>query len=102
MTASSRPTRRSIPGNSGGPLFNLKGEVIGINNRLISPVGANIGVGFAIPAEEAVPVVESLKKGVRPERGYLGISINPVGEDLADALGLEKNRGEFVAACRTR
>jgi serine protease Do len=85
------------PGNSGGPLFNLKGEVVGINNRLISPVGANIGVGFAIPAEEAVPVVESLKKGIRPERGYLGISITPVGEDLADALGLEKNRGEFVA-----
>ena len=50
------------PGNSGGPLFNLKGEVVGINNRLISPVGANIGVGFAIPAEEAIPVVESLKK----------------------------------------
>jgi serine protease Do len=84
------------PGNSGGPLFNLKGEVIGINNRLISPIGANIGVGFAIPADEAIPVVESLKKGVRPERGYLGISIAPVGADLADALGLEKNRGEFV------
>ena len=85
------------PGNSGGPLFNLKGEVVGINNRLISPVGANIGVGFAIPADEAIPVIESLKKGVRPERGYLGISITPVSEDLADALGLEKNRGEFVA-----
>jgi serine protease Do len=85
------------PGNSGGPLFNLKGEVIGINNRLISPVGANIGVGFAIPAEEAVPVVESLRKGERPERGYLGVSIQPLSEDTADALGLEKNRGEFVA-----
>lgn len=85
------------PGNSGGPLFNLKGEVVGINNRLISPVGANIGVGFAIPADEAISVIESLKKGVRPERGYLGISITPVSEDLADALGLEKNRGEFVA-----
>ena len=85
------------PGNSGGPLFNLKGEVVGINNRLISPVGANIGVGFAIPAEEAIPVIESLKKGVRPERGYLGISIRPVSEEVADALGLEKNRGEFVA-----
>ena len=85
------------PGNSGGPLFNLKGEVVGINNRLISPIGANIGVGFAIPADEAIPVIESLKKGVRPERGYLGISITPVSEDLADALGLEKNRGEFVA-----
>lgn len=84
------------PGNSGGPLFNLKGEVIGINNRLISPVGANIGVGFAIPAEEAVPVVESLRKGERPERGYFGISIQPVDETLADALGLEKNRGELV------
>ncbi|WP_343032362.1 trypsin-like peptidase domain-containing protein [Sphingorhabdus lacus] len=84
------------PGNSGGPLFNLKGEVIGINNRLISPIGANIGVGFAIPAEEAKPVIESLKKGVRPERGYLGVGIRPVNEKLADSLGIEKNRGEEV------
>jgi serine protease Do len=84
------------PGNSGGPLFNLQGKVIGINNRLISPVGANIGVGFAIPAEEAAPVVESLRKGVRPERGYLGIGIQPVGTDMADALGIDKNKGEFV------
>lgn len=84
------------PGNSGGPLFNLDGKVIGINNRLISPVGANIGVGFAIPAEEAIPVIESLRKGVRPERGYLGIGIQPVGADMADALGIDKNKGEFV------
>jgi serine protease Do len=84
------------PGNSGGPLFNLQGKVIGINNRLISPVGANIGVGFAIPAEEAIPVIESLKKGIRPERGYLGVRIEPVGSDMADALGIPKNRGEFV------
>ncbi|MFN7323125.1 MAG: S1C family serine protease, partial [Sphingomonadales bacterium] len=84
------------PGNSGGPLFNLQGKVIGINNRLISPVGANIGVGFAIPAEEALPVIESLRKGVRPERGYLGIGIQQVGPDMADALGIDKNRGEFV------
>ena len=84
------------PGNSGGPLFNLEGKVIGINNRLISPVGANIGVGFAIPAEEAMPVIESLKKGVSPERGYLGIGIQPVGADMADALGIDKNKGEFV------
>ncbi len=85
------------PGNSGGPLFNLQGEVIGINNRLISPVGANIGVGFAIPSDEAIPVIESLKKGVRPERGYLGVTPTPLGPDLADALGLEKNQGEFIA-----
>lgn len=84
------------PGNSGGPLFNLRGEVIGINNRLISPIGANIGVGFAIPAEEAKPVIESLKKGVRPERGYLGVGIRPVNEKLADSLGIDKNRGEEV------
>lgn len=84
------------PGNSGGPLFNLEGKVIGINNRLISPVGANIGVGFAIPAEEAIPVVESLKKGVAPQRGYLGIGIQAVGADMADALGIDKNKGEFV------
>lgn len=88
------------PGNSGGPLFNLEGKVVGINNRLISPVGANIGVGFAIPAEEARPVIESLKKGVRPERGYLGIGIRPLTEDLADALGIEKNRGEVVGNIR--
>jgi serine protease Do len=85
------------PGNSGGPLFNMQGEVIGINNRLISPVGANIGVGFAIPADEAIPVIESLKKGVRPERGYLGVTPTPIGPDLVDALGLEKNQGEFLA-----
>lgn len=87
------------PGNSGGPLFNLKGEVIGINNRLISPVGANIGVGFAIPAEEAMPVVEALRKGQRPERGYLGIGIRgPVPADMADALGLDKNKGEVIGS----
>lgn len=84
------------PGNSGGPLFNLEGKVIGINNRLISPVGANIGVGFAIPAEEAMPVIESLKKGVRPERGYLGIGIQPLSADTADAVGIAKNKGELV------
>jgi serine protease Do len=84
------------PGNSGGPLFNLQGKVIGINNRLISPIGANIGVGFAIPVEEAIPVLDSLKKGIRPERGYLGIGIRPVNERLADSLGIAKNKGEEV------
>lgn len=84
------------PGNSGGPLFNLKGKVIGINNRLISPIGANIGVGFAIPAEEAQPVIDALKKGKRPERGFLGIGISPVTDDMSDALGISKERGEFV------
>lgn len=83
-------------GNSGGPLFDLHGNVVGINNMLISPVGANIGVNFAIPAEAAIPVINALKSGEKIQRGYLGISIAPVDEDLAAALGLPKERGEFV------
>ncbi|WP_447759932.1 trypsin-like peptidase domain-containing protein [Sphingopyxis panaciterrae] len=83
-------------GNSGGPLFDLQGNVVGINNMLISPVGANIGVNFAIPADAAIPVIDSLRSGEKIERGYLGIGIAPVDEDLAAALGLPKDRGEFV------
>nr|WP_208417813.1 Do family serine endopeptidase [Sphingopyxis panaciterrae] len=83
-------------GNSGGPLFDLQGNVVGINNMLISPVGANIGVNFAIPADAAIPVIDSLRSGAKIERGYLGIGIAPVDEDLAAALGLPKDRGEFV------
>ncbi len=83
-------------GNSGGPLFDLQGNVVGINNMLISPVGANIGVNFAIPAEAAIPVIEALRAGEPVERGYLGIAIVPVSEDLAAAMGLPKDRGELV------
>jgi serine protease Do len=83
-------------GNSGGPLFDLQGNVVGINNMLISPVGANIGVNFAIPADAAAPVIAALKAGEAPQRGYLGIGIAPVGEDFAAALGLPKDRGEIV------
>ncbi|MEQ8742089.1 Do family serine endopeptidase [Parasphingorhabdus sp.] len=83
-------------GNSGGPMFDLNGNVIGINNAIISPTGGNVGIGFAIPAEVAAPIVETLKKGRTIERGYLGVQISALSEDLADSLGLEKNRGEFV------
>ena len=83
-------------GNSGGPLFDLQGNVVGINNMLISPVGANIGVNFAIPADAAIPVINALRAGETVQRGYLGIGIAPVDEDLAAALGLPKDRGEFV------
>jgi serine protease Do len=86
------------PGNSGGPLFNLDGKVIGINNRLISPTGANIGVGFAIPVDEIKVVVDSLRKGGRPQRGYLGIQIRPLEAKTAEALGLPKNRGEVIGS----
>lgn len=83
-------------GNSGGPMFDLNGNVIGINNAIISPTGGNVGIGFAIPAEVAAPIVETLKAGQTIERGYLGVQISGLSEDLADSLGLEKNRGEFV------
>ena len=83
-------------GNSGGPLFDMHGNVIGINNAIFSPSGGSVGIGFAIPADIAAPIVEKLRSGVAIERGYLGVSIQPVTEDVASALGLPKNRGEFV------
>lgn len=83
-------------GNSGGPLFDMKGQVIGINNAIFSPSGGSVGIGFAIPAEIAQPIVEKLMKGEEIVRGYLGVSIQPVDDDLANSLGLRKNRGELV------
>ena len=83
-------------GNSGGPMFDLDGNVIGINSALISPTGASVGIGLAIPAEAAKPVIDSLMKGQRPQRGYLGVSLQPVDEDLAPALGIPKDTGELV------
>jgi serine protease Do len=83
-------------GNSGGPMFDLNGNVIGINSALISPNGASVGIGLAIPAELAKPVIDSLMKGQRPQRGYLGVGLQPVDEDLAPALGIAKNTGEIV------
>lgn len=83
-------------GNSGGPLFDMQGNVIGVNNAIISPTGGSVGIGFAIPAEIAAPIVEQLKNGQEVERGYLGVSIQPVDDDLAESLGLERNRGEIV------
>jgi serine protease Do len=84
-------------GNSGGPMFDLNGNVIGINTAIFSPTGGNVGIGFAIPAEEAKPVIDALKKGGRVQRGYLGVGIQPITDEIATALGLPKNRGEIVA-----
>jgi serine protease Do len=83
-------------GNSGGPMFDMQGNVIGINNAIFSPTGGSVGIGFAIPADTAAPIVKKLIAGQTIERGYLGIQINPVTDDLASSLGLQKNRGEFV------
>lgn len=84
-------------GNSGGPLFDMQGNVIGINSQILSPTGGNVGIGFAIPAEQARPIVETLMKGGTPQRGYLGVGIQPIDNDLASALGIERNRGELIA-----
>jgi serine protease Do len=83
-------------GNSGGPLFDMQGNVIGINNAIFSPSGGSVGIGFAIPAETAAPIVQALISGEEILRGYLGVQIQPVTEDFADALGLEERRGEFI------
>ena len=83
-------------GNSGGPLFDMQGNVIGINNAIFSPSGGSVGIGFAIPAEIAAPIINQLRRGEEIERGYLGVRIQPVNDDLADALGIDRNRGEFV------
>ncbi|MCW1383318.1 Do family serine endopeptidase [Novosphingobium sp. KCTC 2891] len=83
-------------GNSGGPMFDMSGNVIGINNAIFSPTGGSVGIGFAIPAEIAAPIVEKLKNGQAIERGYLGVRIQQLSDDLAASLGLAKNRGEFI------
>jgi serine protease Do len=83
-------------GNSGGPMFDLSGNVIGINSALISPTGASVGIGLAIPAEAAKPVIDSLRRGQRPQRGYLGVGLQPLDENIAESLGLPKDRGEIV------
>lgn len=83
-------------GNSGGPMFDMQGNVIGINNAIFSPTGGSVGIGFAIPAEIAAPIVEKLRNGQPIERGYLGVRIQQLSDDLAASLGLAKNRGEFI------
>ena len=83
-------------GNSGGPMFNLNGDVIGINSQIYSQSGGNIGIGFAIPASEAKPIIDTLMKGKSVQRGYLGVGIQPVNDDIAGALGLPKNQGEII------
>ena len=83
-------------GNSGGPMFDIAGNVIGINTALISPTGGNVGIGFAIPAEQARPIIEALRRGQRVQRGYIGVSLQPLDESVATALGIPKDRGELI------
>ena len=84
-------------GNSGGPLFNLAGEVIGINTAILSPSGGSIGIGFATPSDSVEPVIAQLEKFGETRRGWLGVRIQPVDEAIADSLGLKQAEGALVA-----
>ncbi len=83
-------------GNSGGPLFNGRGEVIGINTAIFSPSGGSIGIGFAVPTALAAPVIAQLKEYGRTHRGWLGVKIQEVSEEVAESVGLGKPRGALV------
>jgi serine protease Do len=85
------------PGNSGGPLVNLKGEVIGINTAIASRSGGSSGVGFAIPSDMVRRVMESILDNGRVDRGWLGVGIQDLDEDLARSFGLKSTRGALVS-----
>lgn len=86
------------PGNSGGPLINMRGEVVGINSQIYSRSGGFMGISFAIPMDEAVRVSDQLRNSGRVSRGRIGVTIEPVGKDLAESIGLGKPSGALVRA----
>ncbi|MEW5770662.1 MAG: DegQ family serine endoprotease [Pseudomonadota bacterium] len=89
------------PGNSGGPLFNLNGEVVGMNSQIISRSGGYMGLSFAIPIDVAMDIAEQLKSGGKVERGRLGVMIQDVTADLADSFGLKAPQGALVSEVET-
>ncbi|AEV36992.1 Serine protease [Pseudovibrio sp. FO-BEG1] len=84
-------------GNSGGPAFNVKGEVVGVNSAIVSPSGGNVGIAFAIPAQTAKKIISDLKEDGAVTRGWLGVQIQPVTKDIAESLGLDNENGTLVA-----
>ncbi|WP_088348036.1 MULTISPECIES: Do family serine endopeptidase [Rhodomicrobium] len=85
-------------GNSGGPLFNMEGEVVGINTAIISPTGGSIGIGFAVPSSTASQVIGQLKQYGETRRGWLGVRIQSVNEEIAESVGLTGSGGALVAS----
>ena len=84
------------PGNSGGPLINMRGEVIGVNSQIYSRSGGFMGISFAIPMDEAIRVSDQLRAGGRVSRGRIGVQIEPVTKEVAEASGLGKPQGALV------
>jgi serine protease Do len=89
-------------GNSGGPLFNLDGEVIGVNTAIYSPTGSSVGIGFAVPAKTAIAVINQLREFGETRRGWLGVRIQQVTEDLAESLAIKPARGALIAGVDDR
>jgi len=85
-------------GNSGGPTFNLNGQVVGVNTAIFSPSGGSVGIAFDIPASTAKQVVEDLMKNGSVQRGWLGVEIQPVTKDIAESLGLKSDKGALVSS----
>src|SRR5213075_2848417 len=84
-------------GNSGGPLFNLNGEVVGVNTAIISPSGGSIGIGFAVPSNSAVAVIDQLREFKEVRRGWLGVKIQQVTDEIAESLNIKPARGALIA-----
>jgi serine protease Do len=89
-------------GNSGGPLFNLNGEVVGVNTAIISPSGGSIGIGFAVPSNSALAVIDQLRQYGETRRGWLGVRIQQVTDDIAESLNVKPPRGALVAGVDDR
>ncbi len=85
-------------GNSGGPMFNLDGKVIGINTAIFSPSGGSVGIGFAIPSNLAKPVIDQIIEYGRTRRGWLGVRIQSVTDEIAESLGLKETKGALIAS----
>jgi serine protease Do len=83
-------------GNSGGPMFNIKGEVVGINTAIFTPTGGNVGIGFATPASMAAPVVEQLRQFGKVRWGWLGVKIQAVSKEIAESINLGESKGALV------
>lgn len=85
-------------GNSGGPAFDLKGNVIGVNSAIFSPTGGNVGIGFAIPSDTAARIVDQLVSSGRVTRGWLGVQVQPVDREIAASIGLRDAKGAIVGS----